>query len=164
MVGVNKEYNIIISLSHAWLKYDSGDSTVMINALHCMHLSIIIPDCIVVQCCRRQGHKKSPHLDWDLGTWVIHKYNKSVEVGDKLATICLESSGTAYKHQKQCILVGHRSHAHRPCPLCICMCFLLMCMTGLVQVKVVDSICPSCMIMQMSYVICPVQGAWDRCS
>ena len=45
MVGVNKEYNIIISLSHAWLKYDS---TVMINALHCMHLSIIIPSCVVI--------------------------------------------------------------------------------------------------------------------
>ena len=64
MVGVNKEYNIIISLSHAWLKYDSGDSTVMINALHCISAPIYNYTRLCrYRCCRRQGHKKSPPLD-----------------------------------------------------------------------------------------------------
>ena len=49
----------------------------------------------------------------------LGKHNKFVKFGKKLASICLESSGTACKHHKQCILVGHHSRAHRPCPLCI---------------------------------------------
>ena len=32
-------------------------------------------------------------ISWDLGTSVTQKYNKSVEVGEKLASGCLESSG-----------------------------------------------------------------------
>ena len=35
-----------------------------------------------------------------LGTWSIHKYNESVEVGEKLASVCLKWSGTAYKHHE----------------------------------------------------------------
>ena len=50
---------------------------------------------------------------------MTRKYNESFEVGKKLASGCLESSGTAYKRHKLCILVGYRSHTHRPCPLCI---------------------------------------------
>ena len=41
-------------------------------------------------------HKKTTR-SWDLGTSAIRKYNKSVEVGEKLASGCFESSGTAYK-------------------------------------------------------------------
>ena len=37
---------------------------------------------------------------WDLGTRVIRKYNESVEVGDKLASVCLELSAMAYKRHK----------------------------------------------------------------
>ena len=37
---------------------------------------------------------------WHLGTWSIHKHNESVEVGENLASVCLESSGTAYKRHK----------------------------------------------------------------
>ena len=36
----------------------------------------------------------------DLGTWASCKRNKSVEFGKKLASVCLESSGTAYKRHK----------------------------------------------------------------
>ena len=68
---------------------------------------------------------------WDLGTSATRKYNKSVEVGEKLALERLESSGTVYKLHKYCILVGYRNHTHRPCPLCIMQMFLLM-RTGLV--------------------------------
>ena len=50
-------------------------------------------------------HKKSPHLEIS-ATSVTQKYNESVEVGEKLASGCLESSGTAYKHHKWCISVG----------------------------------------------------------
>ena len=35
-----------------------------------------------------------------LGTLVTYKHNKSVEFGKKLASLCFESSGTAYKHHK----------------------------------------------------------------
>ena len=43
----------------------------------------------------------------------------NVKVGEKLTSVFLESSGTAYKRHKSCGLVDHRSYAHRPCPLCI---------------------------------------------
>ena len=36
----------------------------------------------------------------DLGTWASCKYNKYVEFGEKLASVCSESSGTAYKRHK----------------------------------------------------------------
>ena len=39
---------------------------------------------------------KSQHL----GTLATRKYDKSVEFGKKLASLCFESSGTAYKHHK----------------------------------------------------------------
>ena len=35
-----------------------------------------------------------------LGTLAIHKHSKSVEYGEKLASLCLESSSTAYKPHK----------------------------------------------------------------
>ena len=44
-------------------------------------------------------HKKIAR-SWDLGTSTTRKYNESVEVGEKLASGCLESSGTAYKLHK----------------------------------------------------------------
>ena len=58
-------------------------------------------------------------------------------VAKKLASLCLESSGTAYKHHKWCPLVGHLAQpfdcAH--CALCTqTLCFLLMYTTGLVRV------------------------------
>ena len=66
-------------------------------------------------------------ISWSqhLGTWATCKHNEYVKSGDKLASVCSESSGMAYKRHKYYILVGHHSHTHRPCPLC--MCFLLMC-------------------------------------
>ena len=36
----------------------------------------------------------------DLDTWASCKQNKYVEFGKKLASLCSESSGTAYKHHK----------------------------------------------------------------
>ena len=44
-------------------------------------------------------HKKIAR-SWDLGTPATRKYNESVEVGEKLALGCLESSGTANKLHK----------------------------------------------------------------
>ena len=41
-------------------------------------------------------HKKIAR-SWDLGTSATRKYNESVEIGEKLASGCLESSGMAYK-------------------------------------------------------------------
>ena len=41
-------------------------------------------------------HKKIAR-SWDLGTSATRKYNESVNIGEKLASGCLESSGTAYK-------------------------------------------------------------------
>ena len=55
----------------------------------------------------------------DLGTWPSCKHNGYVEFGNKLASVCSKSSGTAYKHHKSCILAGHHSYVHRLCPLCI---------------------------------------------
>ena len=37
---------------------------------------------------------------WDLSTWASCKRNESVECGEKLASVRLESSGTAYKRHK----------------------------------------------------------------
>ena len=36
----------------------------------------------------------------DLGTWERCKHNESVKFGKKLASVCLESSGTIYKRHK----------------------------------------------------------------
>ena len=68
------------------------------------------------------------------------KCNKSVEFGEKLASVYIESSDTAYKFHKSCVLVGHCSHALRLCPLhyTLCMFFLLMHTIALGNV-VVDS-------------------------
>ena len=55
----------------------------------------------------------------DVRTWASCKHNEYVEFGEKLASVCSESSGTACESHKSCILVGHRSHTHRHYPLCI---------------------------------------------
>ena len=55
----------------------------------------------------------------DVRIWASCKHNEYVEFGEKLASVCSESSGTACKSHKLCILVGHRSHTHRHYPLCI---------------------------------------------
>ena len=55
----------------------------------------------------------------DVRTWTSCKHNRYVEFGEKLASVCSESSGTAYKSHKSCILVGHCSHAHWQYPVCI---------------------------------------------
>ena len=65
-----------------------------------------------------------PNLNFPNTYWASCRYNKSIKFVEKLASICLESSGTAYKwkHHKWHIFVGHRSYAHWLCPLCIiCM-------------------------------------------
>ena len=36
----------------------------------------------------------------DLGTWASCKHNEYVKFGEKLASVCSESSGTAYKCHK----------------------------------------------------------------
>ena len=48
----------------------------------------------------------------DVRIWASCKHNKYVELGEKLVSVCSESSGTACESYKSCILVGHRSHAH----------------------------------------------------
>ena len=68
----------------------------------------------------------------DVCTWASCKHNKYVEFGEKVASVCSESNGTARESHKSCILVGYRSHAHWLSPLC--MYFLLMRTTGLVRV------------------------------
>ena len=50
--------------------------------------------------CHRRHRPQKNTRSWDLGTSVARKCNKSVEVGDKLASGCLKSSGTAYKLHK----------------------------------------------------------------
>ena len=96
----------------------------------------------------KQIIKLHSRLRWHI--YIPHKHeqlvsvNKSVEFGEKLASVWSELSGTAYKRHKLCILVGHHSHTNRPCPLCIMHVFSAHahnCMG--VLVKVVDIICPS---------------------
>ena len=55
----------------------------------------------------------------NLGTRASCKCNESVEFIDKLASVYLELSSTAYKRHKWCIFVGHHSHAYQPCPYCL---------------------------------------------
>ena len=38
--------------------------------------------------------------DLHVGTWASSKHNEYIKFGGKLASICLESSGMAYKHHK----------------------------------------------------------------
>ena len=33
--------------------------------------------------------------------------------------LCFKLSGTTYKHDKDCIFVGHRSYSHQLYPLCM---------------------------------------------
>ena len=59
-------------------------------------------------------------------------------------------------------LVGHRSRAHRLCPLCIMHVHSAHVHACLIEVlvKVVDIICPSCTIMQMkdAYRVCALRA------
>ena len=48
----------------------------------------------------------------DVRTRASCKHNKYVEFGEKLASVCSESNGTACESHKSCILVGHHSRAH----------------------------------------------------
>ena len=77
-----------------------------------------------------------------------------------LQYIHLESSDTAYKCHKQCIFVGHHSHTHRLCSLCMHYYAFCSCAHDwphmYVQVKVVKSIIMS-KLQQM-------QDAWGMCS
>jgi hypothetical protein len=67
---------------------------------------------------------------WDLGTWATRKHNESIRFGKKLALVCFKSRDTVHKRHKQCLFVGHCSHAYRQCLLgaqCMqAMNFLLM--------------------------------------
>jgi hypothetical protein len=58
----------------------------------------------------------------NLGIWATCKYNKSVEIVEKLASLCFKSFGKAHKHCKCCVFIGH---AYWLDPL-KAMCFLLM--------------------------------------
>ena len=42
-------------------------------------------------------------ISWDLGTSATQKYNESVKIGEKLASGCLESSGTARLQPSQIV-------------------------------------------------------------
>ena len=46
------------------------------------------------QLCHRRGHKIAKSEDLDI--WASCKHNEYVEFGEKLALVCLESSGKAY--------------------------------------------------------------------
>ena len=96
---------------------------------------------------------KSLDLDIQAPDRFVAKYNKSVEVGKNWLQKQVARPTNVTK--LQCILVGNCSHAHQPCPLCICICFLLMHMTGLVRVGkgVVDSKLQDT-ALQMQYVLC----------
>ena len=39
-------------------------------------------------------------ISQDLGTCVTRKHNESIELGEKLATVCFESKDTIHEHQK----------------------------------------------------------------
>ena len=58
---------------------------------------------------------RSPHL----GIWATCKYDKSVEIGDKLASLCLQSIGKAHECHKYGVFVGHAYRLQA-------MCYLLM--------------------------------------
>ena len=86
------------------------------------------------------------------------KHNKFIKFSEKLASVCLKSSGTACMCHKERIFAAYYSHTHRSCPLCINarsrpMCFVLMCTTGLVCVGIIIMLStinsPSCILMQM---------------
>ena len=82
-------------------------------------------------------NKKNRHISTSRYLIATRKHNKSVKFGRRLASLCLESSGTAYEC---CIFVGHHSHTPRLCPLLICISLLLMRTTGL--------LCASTMYLQ----------------
>ena len=62
------------------------------------------------------------------------KHSKSVKFAEKLASLCFELSGTAYKYHSVYILVGHCSHTHQPRPLLICSSH-----TSYEQVKIINT-------------------------
>ena len=57
----------------------------------------------------------------DIGIWATHKYNVSVNIVEKLASVCFESFDKAHECRKSWILrfVGH---AYGHFPLCASMC------------------------------------------
>ena len=56
---------------------------------------------------------RSPHL----GIWATRKYNKSVEISDKLASLCFKSVGKAHKCH---VFIGHAYRLQA-------MCYQVMC-------------------------------------
>ena len=42
----------------------------------------------------------------DLGIWATRKYNVSVNIAEKLASVCLESFGKAHERCKYCVLLA----------------------------------------------------------
>ena len=97
----------------------------LLDTITSQYQSITGLPCFITPCTHVQGVKLSIQL---CRCHHCRMHNESVNIGDKLASVCFKSSGTAYKH----LFVGHHSHAHRPCPLCTPMCFLLMHTTGFV--------------------------------
>ena len=56
---------------------------------------------------------RSPHL----GIWATRKYDESVEIGDKLVSLCFELIGKAYECHKYCVFVGHAYRLQAVCDL-----------------------------------------------
>ena len=86
----------------------------------------------------------------DLSTWVSCKHNKYVEIGEKLASVCSESSGTAYIQASQIAYFSWPSYPHPSTVptmyyVCdFCSCAWLASSPGLCII-----LCPICMIMQI---------------
>ena len=43
----------------------------------------------------------------DLGIWAAHKYNETVKICKKLASLCFESFGKVHECHKYCVFIGH---------------------------------------------------------
>jgi hypothetical protein len=48
----------------------------------------------------------------DLGTWATRNYNKSIELGEKLASVGFKSRDRIQEGHKYCLFVPNRSHAY----------------------------------------------------
>ena len=99
-------------------------------------------------------HCLSSVVSRDLGIWATCKHNESVEISEKLASVCFDSFGTAHERHKKCVFVSHAYWPHL-LGLLQAMCFLLMCTTHLAYVgkgcqQTHTCTCRSMLLLQLS--------------
>ena len=95
---------ICVSLFAVWMEEARCCKLVVITPRTCARGNVIS---FVCRCCLSLSVVSTKIArSGDLGVWVTRKYSISIDIVEKLASLCFESFGKVYERRKYCILLA----------------------------------------------------------